>query len=222
MDESQEIIKEQLEKLPKSIRDAIASVDLGSKIKKIADKNMLHIDQAGNLENETLFVMLGLEPTVDYKENIRKELNISRDRAQSITADIDKEVFMQIRESLKKVQNSPSDTIDKPQEKKEINHVNLETQPTKKESTIDMVKESEDIKQRVTKQQIAKSVVPPPSNLPTSEPVAGQQQDQSLKIQPSDGEEKDKQQNNNENNSSPVLKKNKPYSTDPYREPIEE
>jgi hypothetical protein len=182
MDETQEIIKEQLNTLPKVIKDAISSIDLGGKIRRIADKNMLHIDQAGVLENETMFVMIGLEPIEDYKENIKRELNISRDRAQAITAEIDKEIFMSIREAMKKVQNNTTD-------------------------------ESEEIKKQVEKQNLVRHTAPPPPNLPTAEPVApAQSQDiDSNLVARHLSDEQDK----------PHFEKKKPYSTDPYREPVE-
>ena len=71
MADIEQIIKEQLTKLPDDVKKAISSVDLRDKIKKIAEKNRLHIDQAGDLETETVLVMLGLEPTDDYKRNIK-------------------------------------------------------------------------------------------------------------------------------------------------------
>ena len=232
MDKTQEIIKEQLKTLPKIIKDAISSVDLGEKIKKIADKNMLHIDQAGDLENETVFVMLGLEPVEDYKENIRKELNISRDRAQAITAEIDKEIFMSIREAIKNTANDNRSEMPeiKDQTQQEIHHSNLTTPPLSTQNVdqadlsseaLAKEEESEDIKQQIAKQQETHHTAPPPPNLPTGQtdsnlearsPGGVQNQDPNVKTRPSDG---------NEDVASPGPEKKKPYSSDPYREPIE-
>lgn len=170
MDETQEIIKEQLKKLPKDLKDAISSVDLRDKIRKISEKHHLHIDQAGNLENETAFVMIGLEPTADYKENLKRELNISRDRAQAITADIDKEIFARVRQSLKKISESHilNDEHSNPNEadfqREEIHHppfVNLATP---------LQSESDEIKRQITEQRKIKSTAPAPPNLPTGAP----------------------------------------------------
>jgi hypothetical protein len=192
MDETQKIISEQLAKLPKSIKDAISSIDLEDKIKKIANKNMLHIDQAGDLINETIFVMLGLEPTSDYKENIRRELNISRDRAQAITADIDKEIFVSIREVLKDITNKKETELES-----KINHVPLT--------------ESEEIKKQVKVQQEVKPPAPSPANLPVGEAVGlGSEEKPS-----SAPEDIDKTKESH-------IQKQSPYAKDPYREPVDE
>ena len=143
------------------MKEAISSVDLREKIKKIADKNKLHIDQAGNLENETMLVMLGLEPTDDYKENIRRELNITRDRAQAVTADVDKEIFSAIRESLRKI--TEEDEVPDNDQKDSL-------KDTRQAIQYPPLDESEEIQQQIREQQEVKPVAPLPPNLPTGEP----------------------------------------------------
>lgn len=198
MDKTEEIIKEQISKLPKIVKDAISSANLGDKIKKIANKNMLHIDQAGILINETMFVMLGLEPIEDYKENIRRELNISRDRAQTITAEIDKEIFVSVREAMKRERNI---------------EINLEARPLG-ESVVNKTEESEDIKRQIEKQNIQKPIAPLPPNLPIA-PQVGVLSEENHSFTQVSSEGNDEEQN------KPHIEKKKPYSDDPYREPIE-
>lgn len=194
MDETQEIIKEQLKKLPKDLRDAISSVDLRDKIRKISEKHHLHIDQAGNLEDETVLVMIGLEPTADYKENLKRELNISRDRAQAITADMDKEIFAQVRQSLKKI--SESRILD--DEHSNSNEANFQREEIHHSPLVNLVtplpSESEEIKRQIAEQRKIKPTVPVPPNLPTGEP---------------NGE------------ARPLNLEKKPIHIDPYREPVE-
>ncbi|MBU6430843.1 hypothetical protein KGQ29_00480 [Patescibacteria group bacterium] len=103
MDNTKEILRTQFNKLPKDIQNAIMSVNLRSKMELIARKNNLHIDQAQILENETVFVMLGLEHPSDLVENIVKNLEISEEKAEAIAKDINNEIFLKIRESLKKI-----------------------------------------------------------------------------------------------------------------------
>jgi hypothetical protein len=227
MDKTQEIIKEQLKKLPQNIRNAISSIDLGDKIRKIANKNMLHIDQAGDLETETVLVMLGLEPTADYKENIRRELNISRDRAQAITADIDKEIFMTIRESLKKIsqeevakEETSAETIEKP---------HLVTPPLSHSGVLPPSDESEEIKKQVAEQHAVKPVVAPPPNLPTGAPARPNFAEQNLGGQagaPIESPIESPVEPSAETKEPHLETKfpseeKKPTHIDPYREPIE-
>jgi hypothetical protein len=199
MANTEQIIKEQLVKLPEDVRKAISSVDLRDKIKKIAEKHHLHIDQAGDLETETVLVMLGLEPTDDYKRNIKKALQISDTPAHAITFDVNKEIFMPIRESLKKAQEP--NLVTPLLSKKEIHHPPLSEKsnlvtglPSNLEARLPS-EESEDIKEQIRKQQTVKPSVAPPTNLPT-------QQESNLEARPLSGEKK-------------------PSHIDPYREPIE-
>ncbi|OGG44333.1 hypothetical protein A2841_04130 [Candidatus Kaiserbacteria bacterium RIFCSPHIGHO2_01_FULL_48_10] len=103
MDETQQLIRERLAQIPKEVRDAINAVDLRPRLQKITEKYQLHIDQAGVLENETLFVMLGLEAPNDFPGNITRELKIPAAQAQLITTSVNEEIFMPIREALRKM-----------------------------------------------------------------------------------------------------------------------
>jgi len=214
MDETQEIIKEQLKKLPEDVRKAFASVDLRAKIKKISEKHRLHIDQGGELENETVLVMLGLESANDYKINLKRGLQISNSRAQAIIFDIDKEIFVNIRESLKKIsQEDDMETEDGKQDP--INHPSFEKESDSENKFADIsvdttnslnkeknteedkkAEESEEIKMEIARWQIIKPSVPPP-NLPT------EKTDES----PHSGDE--------------FSSKKKPFHIDPYRELID-
>ena len=214
MDETQEIIKEQLKKLPDDVKKAFASVDLRAKIKKISEKHRLHIDQGGELENETVLVMLGLEPLGNYKMNLKRGLQISDTRAQAIIFDIDKEIFVNIRESLKKI--SQEDDMETEERKQDsINHPPFEKESDLENKFVDVsadvtnslneeknteenkkAEESKEIKIEIARRQIIKPSVLP-SNLPT--------------------EKTDEPPHSGDEFSS----KKKPFHIDPYRELID-
>ena len=113
MDDTQTIIKEQFKKLPKDIQDAILAVDLRDKLKMVSDKHKLLVDKAGVLENETMLVMLGLENHSAYPESIKKELGITSEQAQEITKDINEQIFLPIRESLKNIEKNNVEEAEK-------------------------------------------------------------------------------------------------------------
>ncbi len=100
MSETQDIIREQLKKIPRDIRDAIIAVDLPDKFKTISTKNALRIDQATALETETMLVMLGLEHSDDYPKNLMKEVNILQEKAEKIAEEVGRMIFLPIRTSL--------------------------------------------------------------------------------------------------------------------------
>ena len=65
---------------PEDVRTAITSVDLRNKLRSVAEKHRLHVDQAGALENETMLVMLGLEHPRDYIQNLERKRRSLRPR----------------------------------------------------------------------------------------------------------------------------------------------
>ena len=98
--ETQEIIKERYEMLPEDIKKVISDADLPTKIENIANKNGLHIDQSGGLVTEVYLVMLGMDKSENFAKNVSKNLGISLNMAIAIEGDINKEIFLPIRESL--------------------------------------------------------------------------------------------------------------------------
>jgi hypothetical protein len=102
----QEIIKNRYKELPEDIQEAIKSNDLAGKFNAIAEKHGLHIDQNGALQTETLLVMLGLEPTSDYVNNIQRNLDISRTEALSIADDVNNDILGAIKNSLRMMQET--------------------------------------------------------------------------------------------------------------------
>lgn len=116
MNDTKEILKNQFKKLPKDIQDAILAVDLRSKMQVITKKNNLHIDQAGVLENEAVFVLLGLEHPSGLVANIAKHAEVSEEKAEAIAEDLNREIFLKIRESLKKIFEEKNETAGETEE----------------------------------------------------------------------------------------------------------
>ena len=52
------------------------------------------------LEQETLFVLLGLESRMDFTANIKREMIISEAAATAITSDLDTDLFLAVRHLL--------------------------------------------------------------------------------------------------------------------------
>ncbi len=113
-DDTQKIIREQWQNLPERVRAAISSVDLRDRIKIVGEKNALHIDQVGILENETILVMLGIELITDYAENIRRELSLTQVQASGIVKDVNDAIFSPIRDELKNFEREPEENVPGP------------------------------------------------------------------------------------------------------------
>lgn len=94
-------VQQRLKELPEEIRMAVLSADLDRKIQSIGQKHKLHIDQIGNLEDETLLVMLGFSDPVEFMDQLVERLSVTPVEASLISADVVHDVFMPIRESMR-------------------------------------------------------------------------------------------------------------------------
>lgn len=104
----------QFKSLPRDVQDAILSVDLGKKLADMSKNHALRIDQMNVLENETLFVMMGLESPEKYITNLQKGLGVGEVPARKIAEDINTQVFRPIRESLKKIHRIEQEVAEQP------------------------------------------------------------------------------------------------------------
>ena len=103
--ETQRTIQDQFVTLPKDVQDAILSPTLRNALDTLQTRNSLTIEQAGAVENETLFIMLGLEHPRDYLKNLSRETSLPPEKARQIATDVNEQIFKPIRESLKKIHN---------------------------------------------------------------------------------------------------------------------
>src|SRR3989338_4835974 len=93
-------IQNRLEELPEEIRRAVQSAEVDRKIREVGTKNALHVDQIGNLSDETYMVMLCFTDPAEFAENLSKELNISAEKANTVAQDIGTSIFIPIRGSM--------------------------------------------------------------------------------------------------------------------------
>ncbi len=99
-------VQERLEELPKDVQAAIMANDFEERISKIGQSNRLHIDQIGELGDETMLVMLGFAPMEGFQTRLQKTLHLYDEQASAITTAIENDIFLPIRESMKKFQTA--------------------------------------------------------------------------------------------------------------------
>jgi|GEM_PF-5219472 hypothetical protein len=97
---SEEVIKKQLENIPSGVRNAILRINSSGYIQKFSEKYGLRIDQAGALEKELLVVLLGLDNSSSFRNNLINSGKISSEIASNIARDISAEVFDSVRHEL--------------------------------------------------------------------------------------------------------------------------
>lgn len=112
MNYSEQILKERFEQLPEDVKEAILATPWKEKLRQISGKHNLHIDQAGHLGEETVLVMFGVEHADNLVSNIAKHVEVSEDKAEAIAEDLNREIFLKVRESLKKIFEERSESGD--------------------------------------------------------------------------------------------------------------
>ncbi|HEY4496038.1 MAG TPA: hypothetical protein VJC04_01635 [Candidatus Paceibacterota bacterium] len=100
-----DILKVKYSLLPLDVRLAIKSEKNSAIIQKIATDFQLRADQDQDvdLENETVLVLLGLEPPADFINNLQKALSVPLDKARAIGQKVNELIFQPIKESLRKI-----------------------------------------------------------------------------------------------------------------------
>ncbi len=109
-DEYTSEIQKKIDALPPDIRQFIYSSEMESILRQIGTKHQLHIDQIGALETETAAVMIGLSKADEFVQNLTDSLNIDEAKSKVIADDINQQLFLKIRESMKNTPKIPVPT----------------------------------------------------------------------------------------------------------------
>ncbi len=102
-DEKKKILQEYFANLPEEIQRALYTTDIRGILSTIAQKHNLRVDQAGELEDESLYIMLGLESSDDFVTNIQRALAVSHEEAVALAREVDEKLLHMVRESLMKL-----------------------------------------------------------------------------------------------------------------------
>jgi hypothetical protein len=106
----QELVQEQLDSLPESVREAVDSQEWRRKVYDIGRKYSLKIDQLGALEQSTYYTMIGLVPSSQYISELVNQVGVGRDIASSLAKEIDDGVFEDIRSFIMQMDGVDEDT----------------------------------------------------------------------------------------------------------------
>ena len=90
--------------IPRDILEAIETSKVYDALEKLGEKHNLLLDQVGQLEVDTRLMLLGEIKSANFVDTIAKDLEISKGKAEAITADINTEIVTPLRDSLRKMQ----------------------------------------------------------------------------------------------------------------------
>ena len=100
-DELTQKITQRLAELPADVRQAVQSADMAKKIEALWLKYKLHIDQIGELEDETLMTMLGFTPLDSFERRITDALHLPAEIGKGVAEEINQNIFLAVRASLR-------------------------------------------------------------------------------------------------------------------------
>ena len=104
------ILEEKIKSLPQDMQVAMFSPKISDHVQEIAQKYSLDIEQTGVLMDITGYVMLALIPSRNFVSELSKEAGIDATKANAIAKDINDNVFAEIRDSLRKIQEIAENT----------------------------------------------------------------------------------------------------------------
>ncbi len=142
MDEIQ-ILQDQLRSVPKEIRAFLARDEWSNIVQKISQRNNFSAEQKTALENEVIFVLVGMDSRENFKENIRNTTGIQEFLAREIEYEIDENIFKKVESFLS---------------------TETEAEPVQK------ISENKPVIPEILTQQKVTAVEIPPANLPMIEP----------------------------------------------------
>jgi hypothetical protein len=100
--EIENLIREQFALLPTELKAAIGTVNLRQQFDAIREKDALHIDEVGKLENQTILTLLGFEETETYEKRLATSLGLSPEKARSVALHANELIFLPIHEEVQK------------------------------------------------------------------------------------------------------------------------
>lgn len=99
-DKTQKIINEHLEKLPPYIGESLKHIPWGNEILQIGKKYGIHVDQMGDLQLETMMVLVGIVHPDEYPNSLRHILNLPEEKIAGIVKDVNERILKTIRQEL--------------------------------------------------------------------------------------------------------------------------
>ena len=99
-DKLKQIIKEELEKLPKENQEAINTLDWPTIAEEIGKKYLLDEEKINDLQVETLLVLVGITDPQFYPTNIENQVETTKSDAVAMAEEVTQKIFTPINDSL--------------------------------------------------------------------------------------------------------------------------
>jgi hypothetical protein len=90
------VIKREINKLPKENQEAINAFDWVKTAEEIGKKYLLTESEINDLQVQTLLVLIGLEDSDYYQQNVEREVGTSKNEAEKIAVEVVQKIFTPI------------------------------------------------------------------------------------------------------------------------------
>jgi hypothetical protein len=97
---SEEEVQKRIDALPEAASNFLYSAEMSAAIREIGGKHRLHIDQMSLLEAETGELILGLTEPQDFASYLAAGLNVNAEQAVAIAKDVNDQLMSKIRASM--------------------------------------------------------------------------------------------------------------------------
>ena len=95
-----QVLQEQIRTAPDEIKQILKSGSWSQKIEEVVQINNFSLEQKTALENEVLFVLLGMSSYLDFTGNIIEALQIEKERASVVSKEVFENIFKPVVELL--------------------------------------------------------------------------------------------------------------------------
>lgn len=229
----QQMIREHEMNMPPEIMNLINSFDWKKEVRTVVNQNQLMIDTGADLEQSIYLMLLGAIGAPDLYERLVEAHEVPEDKAQKILQEIESQIFIPLHTKLmemdknEKSKEAPSatNTVSSAPRDQILAEIEKEPEPLIK---LNFNKTEQAPAQKVEFADSADSGIVKPftisqTSTPTVAPVIEQVKPETSIVKPVTETPKDPVATNL---TTPTVAVNpaqtpKPYSADPYREPIE-
>ena len=93
-------IQQALSELPENIQEAVENFNWSKEILAIARKYEIQIDDINILKEQTMLVIVGLEPASDYKDNLVEHMGINENLASQLVFESNENIFKELQRRM--------------------------------------------------------------------------------------------------------------------------
>lgn len=196
-----------LNSLPQDIRVYMYSPEARDILMKIGERNKLHLDQLTLLQAEVNSVMLGFTEPEQFVEMLESNVRLEKPLAEAVAKDVNDLFLLKIRESMKKTYEAQKEGTPVPISKPEAAAPIPTPTPTSAPAPVAPLGRSPATGEAKPQTVTPADILLTQKSVTIAQPTTNNQQQTT-----------NNQQSSAQKPETPV--KPKPYTVDPYREPI--